>query len=138
MPITEPGWFFLSKWKGRSFSFSFLRILPISIFWMGWSLKAQEGGDSFRLSAQKRSDEDIATYFDKKKQAVEANSEVFLVKSQKTEDGAFEMLYRSQDRWVWERVIATPEFFYSFHTESDQMIGNAHRKFVSSFTVSPM
>ena len=104
----------------------------------GIVVEAEQGGDSFRLAVQKRVDGDLAAYFDQKKREVEADPEIFLAKSQKLEGGGFEMLYRSHDRWVWEQVIETSQFFYSFHTESDQMTGNGHRKFVSFFTVSPM
>ena len=104
----------------------------------GMTVEAGQDGDSFLLLVQERADRDLAAYFDQKKKEIEADPEMFLVKSQEVEGEGFEMLYRFHDRWVWERVVETPGFFYSFHTESDQMAGNWHRKFVSSFTVSPM
>lgn len=104
----------------------------------GIAVEAGHDGDSFRLLVQKRADEDLAAYFGQRRKEVEADPEMVLVKAQEIEGEGFEMLYRSHDRWVWEKVIETSGFFYSFHTESDEMAGNGHRKFVSSFIVSPM
>ena len=47
----------------------------------------------------------------------------------------FDLFYRIDEKWVWERIIATSKLIYTFRTESPEMTGEAHRQFIASLDI---
>lgn len=66
--------------------------------------------------------------------ALSSNPEILLVE-ERLEGDIGDFLYYSNGKWVWERLLKTAHHLYFFQTKSDDLSGDFHRQFVSSFEV---
>lgn len=129
---------FCKEVEGEKFMVRFPEDPSYKYFPGGIAIDAEKEGDSFHLQVEKRSEEAPEAYFDRKIQEVSALPETFLVKVKRSEGERLDLLYHSNGRWVWERILSTPNSLYSFRTVSDRMVGDTHRQFISSLDVLPL
>ena len=92
--------------------------------------------DLLSLRVENREDEkDLSQFVEERLLFLNALPETFLIKSSAHEN-AFDLFYRHEGKWVWEKIMVTPHFVYLFQTKSEQMSGNTHRQFTISFDAS--
>ena len=102
----------------------------------GIQIEASEAEGDLRLRVEKRVGGEIEALYEEKLKEIESLPESFLLKAKLSADGQmFDLFYRSNEKWVWERVQTTSKLLYTFHTESPDMSGEAHRKFIRSLDV---
>lgn len=132
-------WVVFSKQiEGEKFFVRFPSDPVYRYFQGGIAIGAEKEGDSFHLRVEKRTREGIDAYFDQRLQEISALPETSLVKVTRIEGQGGDLLYYARGRWVSERIAISPNSLYSFRTESDRMIGDTHRQFVSSLDILPL
>jgi len=96
---------------------------------------ASSNHDLLSLRVEKRdAGKEGAQFFDERLFSLSAHPETFLVKTHVSANG-FDLFYRQEGKWVWEKIVVTENFFYLLQTTSDQMSGDSHRKLVKSFSL---
>jgi len=99
----------------------------------GIQIEASHERDLLRLTVEKKID---SPDFERKILEVASFPGSLLIKTKKSEDGSrLDLFYRLGDRWVWERLLETPNLIFSFRTESPEMNGESHRQFTASLDV---
>lgn len=94
------------------------------------------GADLLHLRVELREGRGAEAFFEERILNIIDIPEALLIKQDVSENGQiFNLFYRAEGKWVWERIQATSKYVYSFRTSSDEMTGDTHRKFIDSLDV---
>lgn len=70
---------------------------------------------------------------EQKKLSLDSEAGALLVTSEPTGPNSVELLYRSDEKWVWERIFASTDRVYVLQTLSESLNEAPHLKFSNSF-----
>lgn len=94
-------------------------------------MTASKEGNSYRLTVQEGSLESL----EERAKAIAVQPEILLVEATRSSADTLDILYRQEDKWVWEHLFLTPHHLYIFQTKSLDLQGDGHRYFIQSFDV---
>jgi hypothetical protein len=94
-------------------------------------IESEVPGTLHRIRVE-RSDRDMDDLFKDKIELIQVEEESLLVLSDRTSGKVSDFLYRSDSKWIRERIIASSERTYVLQTFSDSLSDSAHQKFISS------
>ena len=137
-PEEEQGiWVVFSKeMEGEKFLVRFPDDPQYLYFPGGIQFDASQGLDRLRLQVKKKGALEIGSFFDERVQEIKDTPNAILLKAKRSAGNSrLDLFYRIDEKWVWERILSTPKLLYTFHTESPEMTGDAHRQFISSLDV---
>lgn len=88
---------------------------------------------TFQMSAAPRIPEDLSELIQRKIAILDSDEEVLFIHSHQVESRVVDLLYRSKDQWVRERVLSAPEHLYVLRTSGPTLSDAKHHLFISSF-----
>lgn len=127
---------FSKKFQGEKFHVRFPGDPAYSYLPGGMLLDAAHGEDRFNLKVESADGKEVKAIFNDRLQEIETLPQALVLKTKLSSDGRmFDLFYQCDEKWVWERMIASSKLCYTFHTESPEMSGEAHRQFISSLDI---
>lgn len=126
-------WVVFSKQIGKeNFTIRFPEDPVYRYFDEGIEVSSLSGSSSFRLFISEI--QDFST-FEERLEVVQAIPDTFLIKAERVSVDTFDLVYKTEKKWVWERLFFTSNHIYTMQTSSDEFVDQNHHIFVDSLYV---
>jgi hypothetical protein len=126
-------WVVFSKQIGKeNFTIRFPADPVYRYFDEGMEVSAVSGSVGFRLFVSEI--QDFST-FEQRLDEVQAIPDTFLIRAEKVSADTFDLVYKTEKKWVLERLFFTPNHIYTMQTSSDEFVDENHLIFVDSLYV---
>ncbi len=96
-------------------------------------IDSTSGETLHRLNVLKFPDQPLDELIQKKINNIQSEEGALLVQTDQIDGQMADLLYRSQGKWVRERLILTDEHLYILQSASETLEGSSHTQFIASF-----
>lgn len=98
----------------------------------GMEMSSVKGKEKFNLFVRENQDFDV---FEERIQAIQAIPGVHFFKVEMAVSNTLDLVYKIEEKWVFERLFVTPHHVYTFQTFSDEFFSENHLFFIDSLYI---